>query len=222
MTGCPAEHRPSNTTPRRAARLLRPGVILFLLTLMLGAAGGCAGGGDLSLRSAVDAERVLNGEFTTAVYALTDQNNLDILLIEGPPEDPSQAVHIRMHWRPRAGSTPVARHATNATIRYMIFTGRAAGVYDGAGFLFPHSTLGDGVFSGELRSASLRLADSSPNFVDRLGLAEAIGGFSARRDNAATMDMLKQLQARLVRQLGYPRFVDAGTSSQSLATGRSE
>jgi hypothetical protein len=186
----------------------KPCAVLALLAIALSAGAGCAaGGGDLSLRSTTDTEKVLTGDFSTAVYSMNDQNDLDVLLIEGPEDDPSQIVHIRMHWRPRAGRTPVTSGATNATVRYIIFTGRAAGIYDGAGFLFPHDRPGGGVFSGELRSSSLRLADSTENFVDRLGLAEALGGFSARRDKTATLRLLRQIQSRLTRELGYPRFV---------------
>jgi hypothetical protein len=183
-----------------------PAALAVMMCLVL---GGCGGGGKLAVHSELEPDTVLTGNFTTGVYAFDDQNNVDVILLEGPPEQPTQAVHIRMHWTPRAGRTPVDVHATNATVRYVIFAGEAAGVYSGSGFLFPRVNPGKGTFTGELRDTALRLADASPNFADRLGLARATGGFSAALDEATTLRLLRQIEVALREQLGYPRFVMA-------------
>lgn len=180
--------------------------LLLCLTLLL---GGCGGHGSLAVRSELQRGTVLTGDFNTAVYSFDDRNNVDVILLEGTAEEPSQAVHIRMHWEPRAGRTPIDENATNATIRYIVFTGDGAGVYSGSGFLFPRSDAGDNTFRGILRETAMRLADASPNFTDRLGLARATGGFSATLDEAATSRLLREIQVNLKEKLGYPRFVMA-------------
>jgi hypothetical protein len=101
----------------------------------------------------------------------------------------------------------VDQRATNSTVHYMVFAPEAAGVYSGAGFLFPRVRPGGDRFTGELRSTALRLADASGNFDDRLGLAEATGAFAVTRDQQATLEFLKAAQMRLHERLGYPRFV---------------
>ena len=181
--------------------------IAVLASMMV--AGGCGGHGRLALRSELRSGNVLTGDFTTAVYAFDDRNNVDVVLIEGTAEQPTQAVHIRMHWEPRAGRTPIDENATNATVRYIVFTGDGAGVYSGSGFLFPESNIGGGSFRGELRETAMRLADASENFSDRLGLAHATGGFRAKLDEAAASRLLRQIQLQLKEKLGYPRFVMA-------------
>ncbi|QNN23135.1 hypothetical protein HED60_12930 [Planctomycetales bacterium ZRK34] len=183
--------------------LLSLALLSGLLTL-----GGCAGG-TLAVRSTGEEAAELTGNFTTAVYSYDDLNNLDVLLIEGEPESPTQAVHIRMYWQPRAGRTPIDVRATNATINYVVFTGQGAGVYSGAGFLFPKNNPGGGTFTASLRSTAVRLLDASGNFADRLGRADATGSFSAKRDDDATQRLLRTVEVYLRNQLGYPRFVMA-------------
>jgi hypothetical protein len=186
----------------------RLALMSFVLTAALLTLGGCAGG-TLAVRSTGDERAELTGNFATAVYSFADKNNLDVLLIEGEPESPTQAVHIRMYWQPLAGRTPIDVRATNATINYVVFTGDGAGVYSGAGFLFPQNNPGGGIFTASLRSTAVRLLDASGNFADRLGRADATGSFSAKRDDAATQRLLRDVQVYLRDQLGYPRFVMA-------------
>lgn len=186
----------------------RLALLSFILTGALFTLGGCAGG-TLAVRSTGQEQAELTGNFTTAVYSYDDKNNLDVLLIEGESAAPTQAVHIRMYWRPYAGRTPIDVRSTNATINYIVFTGDGAGIYSGAGFLFPQNKPGGGTFTASLRSTAVRLLDASGNFADRLGRADATGSFSARRDDAATQRLLHDVQVYLREQLGYPRFVMA-------------
>ena len=197
-----------NDSPRKAGvRHARAFMLMALFVCLPVLLPACGGHGNLSVRSELQRGTVLTGDFDTAVYAFDDRNNVDVILLEGTIDAPTQAVHIHMHWEPRAGRTPIDANATNATIRYLVFTGEGAGVYSGSGFLFPRSDAGDNTFRGELRETAMRLADASPNFNDRLGLARATGGFSAKLDEPATNRLLRQIQINLKQKLGYPRFV---------------
>lgn len=173
------------------------------------AAVGCSSSGSLAVRNATGTSDTLTGSFDTAVYALTDPNQVEVVLIEGPVDAPTQAVHVRMEWRPKAGATPVDRRSTNATVRYIVFTGDGAGVYSGAGFLYPNNKPGGDSLRATLRASSIRLSDASTTFADRIGRAEATGSFTAKRDELATQRHLRRLHQQVSDKLGYPLRVAA-------------
>lgn len=182
---------------------------LATLALLLGMLGsvGCGQSGALTVRSELDPENKLEGDFTTAIYGFQDQHTLNILLVEGNIKQVQQAVHIRMFWRPVAGATPVDRNSINTTVRYLIFTGPDVGVYDGAGFMLPSTKPGAQTMKATIQEAALRLQDSSVNFKDRLGLAKMAGNITVRRDEAMTQKVLEDLQKKVAERLGYRRFV---------------
>jgi hypothetical protein len=180
---------------------------LAMVVMAAAVLSGCGGRGALSMQSSVGPQIVLSGSFNKVVYGYDDNNQVEIMMIEGPDEKPTQAVHIKMQWAPRAGRTPIDPSATNATIRYVIFTGEGAGVYSGAGFLFAKDYPGDDTFTGELTSSALRLYDHSESFHDRLGLAKVTGGFTAKLDDVDTQRSLISVTKKLREQLGYPAFV---------------
>jgi hypothetical protein len=183
-------------------------MLLLTLTVACLASTACSSrGGALAIRSELERDIVLAGDFTTGVYSIDDRNQVDVVLVEGPMDAPTQAIHIRMYWMPRAGRTPLDLSATNAVVRYVVFAGDATGVYSGSGFLFPDAKPGKADFSGVLRDTALRLADATPNFADRLGLARATGEFTVSLDEAATHQLLRQIEVTLTERLGYPRFV---------------
>ncbi len=167
---------------------------------------GCTGG-KFAVRSESPSGNLLTGDFTTAIYNFSDNNTLSIILLEGTEQKPTQLVHVQMLWLPVAGKTPIDLLATNATINYVVFTGQGAGVYRGAGFLFPKNSPGGSSFTADLKSSSMRLLDASPTFIDRLGLSKATGSFTATRDDAQALRLLRLMQTQLHEQLGYPSFV---------------
>jgi hypothetical protein len=169
---------------------------------------GCSGG-RLTLRSAERPRQAMRGSFNRGVYGFDNKNSLDVLLIEEKAGEPAQAVHLQMHWSPRAGRTPIDENATNAVVHYIVFAGDSAGVYSGAGFLFPQTEPGTKSLAGEVRNASLRLQDSGESFEDPLGLAIASGSFRATRNDLETQRLLREIRLRLRDKLGYPRLVDA-------------
>lgn len=200
-------------------RLDRAAACVLFCIVALGAVG-CSSSGKLSVRNATETGDALTGSFDTAVYAFTNHNQIEVVLIEGPEDAPTQAVHLRMEWRPKAGATPVDRRSTNTTVRYIVFTGDGAGVYSGAGFLYPKNKPGGGTFRGMLRSTSIRLSDASTTFADRIGRANATGSFSAERDELATKKHLRRLQQQVSAKLGYPLRVAAPSEEPIAANDR--
>lgn len=99
------------------------------------------------------------------------------------------------------------RTATNCTVRQVILTETAAGVYDGAGFLAPSNRAGGKSFGGSISGATLRLAESSDGFQDLLGTAELSGSFTAARDDAAVSQIAVRLNTEVSRRLGSLFYV---------------
>ncbi len=186
----------------------------LLLTLALAAIGctslGRQPGGQLTLRSAAGSTAALAATFETGYYRYDDQNHVTVLLVDGPADNPAQAVTIRMFWKPRAARTPISTTATNATIHYLIFAGqdnREVGVYSGAGFMFPYAEPGQPTLTAAIWDANLRLTDHTAGFHDLLGNAALSGRFTVTRDDVAVEQALHQLRIQLRNRLGYPRLV---------------
>lgn len=197
----------------------RSNILLALVGLLALAMTGCAlpfgGGSDLRVRSdAPSGGAQLRGDFDKAIYSVDSQGNATLVLIDGPPEQPTQAVTIRLLWLPRLGATPVEATATNATIQYVVFAPPAGGgagevgVYSGAGYLYPNNSLGSKKLSAGIWNSTLRLSDRSERFNDLLGKATLTGGVHARLDEAAVDDAIHRLNMMITERLGYPRMVD--------------
>ncbi|MEM6394388.1 MAG: hypothetical protein AAF797_16600 [Planctomycetota bacterium] len=163
----------------------------------------------------------LRGSFDRAFYDFDDQNHVTVLLLAGPEDapgsTPDQAAVLRMLWKPKAGQTPLAPAATNATIHYLIFADantaagplQEVGVYAGAGFLYLEGTPGTARLTGSLWDADLALIDRSDRFNDLLGPSELEGSFTARRDRTRVRTALRKLATETSSRLGYPRLVSA-------------
>lgn len=176
----------------------------------------------LAVVSQDDTSLRLQGDFNAAYYVFDSTDSLTIVLIEGPEDEPTQAVAIRMMWHPKAGLTPINPDATNATIQYVVFADRRTdegyfrevGVYGGAGFLHLDSEPGESQLTASLWQADILLADRSDRFVDLLGQSTLRGSFTAERNEKKVYELLKKLNLRVSQRLGYPRLVDAQTQSQ--------
>ncbi len=202
----------------RAAARTRLALRLLLVAILVVAAGGCGlfkgSGGQIEVVSLGDSPARLAGDLRSAVYRHRDANTATIILSDLPMEDLVQGrfadgriICIDMHWRPKAGATPLDRTATNCTVRQVIFSGEALGVYDGAGFLAPSSGAGEKSFAGSISGATLRLAESTGTFADLLGAAELNGSFAAARDDAAVNQIAVRLNTEATRRLGRLFYV---------------
>ncbi len=166
--------------------------MLAILPCLLALAGCDGVAGPLALTS--DRNRAaLAPDFTTTAYYRTDSNTADILLTDLPTRrlsDPSDSladlsgslVHIHLFLTPKAGRTPIDASACDATLREIVLARGTAGMYGGAGFVLPGTTLMGSSFSGSIRRANLRLLRAAPGFVDRLGDCTLSGRFSAPED----------------------------------------
>lgn len=202
----------------RAAASLRSSLLLLLAALVLMAAGGCGlfkgSGGEIEVVSLGDSPARLAGDLRSAIYRHHDANTATIVLSDLPLEDlvagrfsDGRIICIDMHWRPKAGSTPLDRTATNCTVRQVLFSGEALGVYDGAGFLAPSTGAGEKSFAGSVSGATLRLAQSTGTFADLLGAAELNGSFAAARNDAAVNQIAVRLNTEATRRLGRLFYV---------------
>lgn len=169
-------------------------------------------GGQMELKSTATDGVVLGGQFDTAMYRFDDLNNLEILLVDGSVDDPTQAVLLRMFWQPRAGRTPLDETSNSATIQYFVFADDQVGVYSGGGLLYPFNDPGETDLRASFRDGSLRLSDASDRFADRVGVAMASGLLNAQRDDGRTSRMIDRLRARLRQSLGYPVLVDGDST----------
>lgn len=217
---------------RRPGRLTTP-PCLFLLTFAVVMTAGCssalrglsglpifhssgAGEKDLTIQSRANPQTLTVGGFDHGIYTQTDPSTITVLLTDGPVDQPKRALIVRMFWRPVATATPLDETATNATVQYIVFDrgSEAAakpivGIYSGGGFLFPNSDLGEPTLTASLWQATLNLADASPGFEDDLGASLLKGRFTARRDDDAMPEALRQVNIAVSEALGSPRFVRA-------------
>ncbi len=186
--------------------------------------------GDLRLTSVdrSDLEPInLTDAADLAIYRVADRNTLTILLIQGEADRPRRVAVIEMFWDARAGRTPVARTATNATVRIIDFESfgpgnRSAGasdrqdaadqaprvgIYAGGGFLRLFDDPRDGQLQARLRDFDVRLTDRSEPYIDRLGRGILSGRVDAARDDARVNQLMRQINQRVSAGLGYPRLV---------------
>ncbi len=94
-------------------------------------------------------------------------------------------VQIRMFLNPSPGDTPIAKTAVNSSIRQIVISGGAIGVYSGGGFVLPRDRPGDARFRANVRDATLRLTGVSGAFVDRLGPANFNATLAPVHDESA-------------------------------------
>ncbi len=216
----PAGRPATLSRPGRGERGSLPRISFFSLFITLTALllTGCVdhGGANFAIHSVIQPNTSLRANFTQGIYRFDDKNTMTILLLDGPIENPTQAVTIRLMWAPHAGKTPSGRTATNATIHYVIFAGSAhqeVGLYSGAGFVYPESKPGADTLKAGMWEASLRLTDKTPGFDDRLGQALGNGGLHARRDDGGVDENIRRLDVLVRQKLGYPRMVEGGNEN---------
>lgn len=192
-------------------------------------------GGDIELFSRRFDDVKLPTAFDQAVYMHTDEQTATVVLwknadkqndrVDAPadadssaaapnaePADPlpSHVAVLRVLWRPRAGATPLDDFATNLTMRWVVFAGKDAGVYSGAGFAYQFDEFGESKITLKLEQSSLRLTDASKAFKDPLVQAAAKGHFTAVLDPQRTRSLTRRLHLLVRERLGYPRLVDRG------------
>ena len=183
----------------------RAGPLLCVAVLAL---SGCSVGGTVRVAS-VEAGTSLQPQVTLVAFRPLGRGQIDLYMTDLTREqlDPAVAleelsgslVHVRMFIRPRAGKTPIDSTATNVTIRHVVLSGGAIGVYGGGGFLFPRSSRTSDAFIGRMRGATLVLTDRTPNFIDPLGPSTMSLSVRAPRDEALAALIAARLDESLER-----------------------
>lgn len=158
--------------PARSSRLAAALVALAVLIQ------GCTIGSDVRLRSTTS-DAVLEPTMTELAYVGIDKNTADIFLTDltraqldpfAPIENVNgYIIHVHMFLAPKAGKTPIAHSATNATVRFMVIAQGAVGLYEGAGFLLPNTSTDRPAFIAKMQDAPLRLMLANDRFADPLG-----------------------------------------------------
>lgn len=175
----------------------------------------------LEISSQFSPETTVANSFDTCLYRFDTDNHFTVLLINGSIEAPIQAITLRLRWRPIAAKTPITPNATNMMMRYMVFDDEQnqVGVYTGAGYLYLDSDPGADRLALRIWQATLRLADHSSTFSDKLIEAQFHGQIIARRDDEQVTSTLLQLNVLVTKRLGYPRFVSTASPIQVTSTG---
>lgn len=187
---------------------------LFLLSLVLLVLTGCGTPqspsgkkiGDLTIRSLVNENLSLTGQFQAGYYQFHDENRITLVLMEGSEEAPDQVLIVRMLWLPRGSKTPVNRNATNAAIKHIIFAGvnhEIVGIYGGGGYYYPKQTPGKNTIKGAIWDGSMALQHQTAGFADRLGRVQIDGKITITREDEKVQALLKSMEEDLSRKMGY-------------------
>ena len=107
-----------------------------------------------------------------------------------------QVATIRVFWRPKGGVTTLQSSAINATIRYVVMSPDAQGIYEGAGFVLLNSKTGDGKMHARIMDSDMRLTQKTNTFNDTLGRARMKGYFTAAYNDEKTAQLLLQAECR--------------------------
>jgi hypothetical protein len=166
------------------------------------------------VRSLSDDPVVLPARLTEAVYWDDPEGSTSFILsdipvkrlAEGRPRR-AQVLHVELLWLPKAGATPMDSTATNASIRYVLFSDDQVGVYGGAGFARPHGAPGDRSIRLAIDDASLTLLDSTPGFRDLLSPGRMTGTIHARLDPGTARRLHLLASQHVTDLLGRSRFI---------------
>ena len=168
--------------------------------------------GKITLTNEISGEKVLTTQFDHSAYMIDDKENLTILMVRGTFANPTEALTIRMFWKPIPAQTPIDETATNATLHYVSFGQdnlgqRTVGVYSGAGFLYLYNNVGGRKLSAGIWQANFRLSDSTEAFDNRLNETVMTGRLVAIRNDDDFARALHSVNLAVNDVLGYPRFI---------------
>jgi len=180
--------------------------IITISTLLV----GCNAGGKITILDVSSPDITIKSSFKYGLYRFSDMNNITVMLYDGKLTKPDEALVIHTQWIPTNASTPITAEATNATVRYINFSGddkKNVVVYSDAGYLYPNSPPGQDCLDASVWQANLRLTDSNKGSEGYFGQAQLRGNFTAKYDPGAMNQALNQLKRRVGRMLGNPPYV---------------
>ena len=142
------------------------------------------------------------GRFTTGYCFADKMGRSNIMLIDGPIENPTQVAFIQTLWHPVGGKTPVDANAINATVQYYLFVGEEKsnyGLYEGAGYLYVYNDTKASKVRATLLRSELAMVGNSKYFKNLLGNTQLIGGFNAV-NNKEKFDRIKNIIMHNIKQ----------------------
>jgi hypothetical protein len=183
--------------------------------------GGCGARGTVRIESKIS-EAVLAPTPRLFAFRPSGESGADLLITDltreqldpGIPLDALEGniTHIHMFLYPRAGMTPIENTASTTTIRHVVLSRGAVGVYGGGGFLSPKGGTDDRFFGGRMREAPVVLTEATPDFHDPLGASSMSVDIRAPQDEALSRLILIRLGEALRRAEGSGDTDDDQTS----------
>lgn len=181
---------------------------------LLGCGAGRTGMGAVKAESLAGRRVILPGDFERAVYdhetdadttiVLSDVSVDDLLL---GTVDEGQILYMQMLWLPKAGATPMDSSATNLSLRHIVVSGGAMGIYGGAGYATPDGQPGGRTFGLTIRDSTLRLLEATEGFADPLTPSRITGSVDAVRSQRSTRRFRIALSQFITDRLGEPRLL---------------
>lgn len=192
----------------RAVKLARVILIAASVAAWELACVGCGVQGTVRLRSVADSD-MLAPKIRVLAYRSDDSQSADVYMTDlsmsdmDPGVDPGKLtgtfIHIHQFLIPRAGRTPIESTASSATIRAIVLSRGAIGVYGGGGFLLPDGSPGDSTFGGTMKGATVKLIESNAQFHDPLGACTMTASFSAPLDESLARLMAARMDDFLAK-----------------------
>ncbi|MCC7293179.1 MAG: hypothetical protein IT449_14055 [Phycisphaerales bacterium] len=137
--------------------------------------------------------------FNECYYDADAEGNVDVVLrrehvkTDDPSQTVTQIIHVRSFWKSIPGTTVAHDQQINATVRYMILSGRAGASFQGAGSIFCEKTRGRSVLEGDLGLAYLSPRTRLNNGNMLFERAEISGSFRARHDPRRVVRILNEM-----------------------------
>jgi len=188
----------------RMSRLLTS-ILVFLFAACL---AGCSARASVRIESSAS-DAILAPPVRLLAFRPSGERGADLLITDLTREelDPAVALdsiegnitHIHMFLYPKAGLTPIENTASTTTIRHVVLSRGAIGVYGGGGFLAPKGRPDDRLFGGKIREAPVVLTGATPGFADPLGASSMSIDIRAPLDEALSRLILIRLGQAMQR-----------------------
>lgn len=173
--------------------------MLGLAVLALIGAAGCGARSQLRITSYIDPPFPENYSFEPTECAQWIDAGGDLHIVAtatrlgsgSAAKAITQILHIQMYWKPYPGKTPANRTATDATLRYVVFTPEGAAAYTGTGFVYATQPR-FGPLKVDLERAELRPAEHTADFTDILGEMHVAGRLRPAKNQNRAIAMIRQ------------------------------
>jgi len=160
--------------------------------------------GPITVRPLSKNAEAFTADIPDAQFAFIDDDSVEVLMVDGPPDDPQRVITLHVFWRPRGGLTPVDPNATNALMKYVDLREQEPVILSGAGFVFPRTKLNKDTISLDIWQMDLLPEDTNTDIthIDEpnpdLVIYRASGRVSAKRDDEGTRRQIELIKQNLI------------------------